>query len=82
MEAGGRERYVFGATERMQRLRREAFALARTSLPMLIVGEPGTGKSALAQQVIHPATGRDGPFVSVDTSAIPESLVAAEFFGP
>jgi two-component system nitrogen regulation response regulator GlnG len=77
-EAGG---YAWGGTAPMARLRRDAVTLARTSLPMLLVGETGTGKSALAERVIHPATGRRGPFVAVDLSALPESLVAAELFG-
>jgi DNA-binding NtrC family response regulator len=77
-EAGG---YTWGSSPAMARLRRDALALARTSLPMLILGEPGTGKSALAERVVHPATGRKGPFVAVDLASIPESLAAAELFG-
>jgi len=77
-EAGG---YTWGESAAMARLRRDATALARTSLPMLILGEPGTGKSALAERVVHPATNRKGPFVAVDLSSIPESLAAAELFG-
>ena len=77
-EAGG---YFWGRSTEMARLRRDALALARTSLPMLLLGETGTGKSALAERVIHPATGRKGPFVAVDLSAIPPTLVAAELFG-
>lgn len=77
-EAGG---YAFGSSLAMARLRRDALALARTSLPMLVLGEPGTGKSALAERVVHPATGRRGPFVAVDLASIPESLAAAELFG-
>lgn len=77
-EAGG---YHWGRSAAMARVRRDALALARTSLPMLVLGETGTGKSALAERVIHPATGRAGPFVSVDLSAIPETLVASELFG-
>jgi len=73
--------YAWGTTPAMARLRRDATTLARTSLPMLLVGETGTGKSALAERVIHPATQRRGPFVAVDLSALPESLVAAELFG-
>ena len=76
--AGG---YAWGSSRAMARLRKDATTLARTSLPMLLLGETGTGKSALAEHVIHPASGRDGPFVAVDLSAIPESLVAAELFG-
>ncbi|MSP62694.1 MAG: sigma-54-dependent Fis family transcriptional regulator [Myxococcales bacterium] len=77
-EAGG---YRFGRTPAMARLRRDALTLARTSLPMLLLGETGTGKSALAERVVHPATGRPGQFVSVDLAAIPPTLVAAELFG-
>ena len=76
--AGG---YAWGTSRAMARLRKDATTLARTSLPMLLLGETGTGKSALAEHVIHPASGREGAFVAVDSSAIPESLVAAELFG-
>ena len=76
--AGG---YVWGTSKAMARLRQDATTLAPTSLPMLVLGETGTGKSALAEHVIHPASGRDGPFVAVDLSAIPPQLVAAELFG-
>ncbi|MEM9189147.1 MAG: sigma 54-interacting transcriptional regulator [Myxococcota bacterium] len=76
--AGG---YVFGRSKGMARLRQDATTLARTSLPVLIVGETGTGKSALAEHVIHPASGRNGPFRAVDLSAIPSQLLAAELFG-
>jgi len=77
-EAGG---YAWGASAAMARLRRDAQVLARTSLPVLLLGETGTGKTALAERVIHPATGRRGPFVAVDLAAIPSQLVAAELFG-
>ena len=73
--------YLWGRATEMARLRRDALALARTSLPILLLGETGTGKSALAERVIHPATGRKGPFVAIDLSAIPATLVAAELFG-
>lgn len=76
--AGG---YAWGTSRAMARLRQDATTLARTSLPVLVLGEPGTGKSALAEHVIHPASGRSGPFVAVDLSAIPAQLVAAELFG-
>jgi DNA-binding NtrC family response regulator len=65
----------------MARLRRDVTALARTSLPILVLGEPGTGKSALAERVLHPLTRRKGPFVAVDLASIPETLVASELFG-
>ncbi|HEX3867633.1 MAG TPA: sigma 54-interacting transcriptional regulator, partial [Gemmatimonadaceae bacterium] len=73
--------YLWGRSTEMARLRRDAVALARTSLPILLLGETGSGKSALAERVIHRATTRKGPFVAVDLSAIPQTLVAAELFG-
>ncbi len=77
-EAGG---YTWGSSPAMARLRRDVTALARTSLPILVLGEPGTGKSALAERVLHPLTRRKGPFVAVDLASIPETLVASELFG-
>lgn len=73
--------YLWGRSTAMARVRREALALARTSLPILLLGETGTGKSALAERVLHPATGRKGAFVAADLAALPPTLVAAELFG-
>lgn len=73
--------YEWGKGTAMSKLKREATVLARTSLPLLILGETGAGKSALAEQVIHPASGRKGPFLTVDLSTLPSNLVAAELFG-
>jgi DNA-binding NtrC family response regulator len=73
--------YRWGRSPAMARVRRDATTLARTSLPMLLLGETGTGKTALAERVIHPATGRKGAFIAVDLSAVPPTLAAAELFG-
>jgi two-component system nitrogen regulation response regulator GlnG len=77
-EAGG---YTWGRSPAMAKLRRDVTTLARTSLPMLILGETGTGKSALAERVLHPATRRKGPFVAIDLASIPDTIAASELFG-
>jgi DNA-binding NtrC family response regulator len=77
-EAG---QYAWGKSPAMARLRRDVQVLARTSLPILLLGESGTGKSALAERVIHPASRRKGAFLAVDLAALPPTLVAAELFG-
>jgi DNA-binding NtrC family response regulator len=72
--------FYFGATRAMAQLRQQVTALAPTSLPMLLLGETGTGKSALAE-LVHQLSSRRGPFVPVDLAALPADLVAAELFG-
>ncbi|MCC7254131.1 sigma-54-dependent Fis family transcriptional regulator [Hyphomicrobium sp.] len=55
--------------------------LADRRLPILLQGETGTGKEEFAR-AIHNAGSRSlGPFVAIDCSSIPESLVESELFG-
>ena len=54
---------------------------ARNRLPVLIVGEPGTGKETLAQ-AIHTASLRaKGPLLTLDCKAVPANIVDSELFG-
>ena len=75
------EAFFWGTADVMARLRQRAEILARGDRPILVLGETGTGKTLLAERVIHPATRRKGRFCSVDLSAIPDTLVASELFG-
>ena len=53
----------------------------RRGIPIVILGETGTGKEVLAR-AIHADSGRGSkPFVAVDCASIPESLIEAELFG-
>ncbi|HEX7668641.1 MAG TPA: FHA domain-containing protein, partial [Polyangiaceae bacterium] len=54
--------------------------LAKTSVPILVLGETGTGKEVMARAV-HAVSGRAGKFVGVNSAAIPESLLESELFG-
>ncbi|MBN2360910.1 MAG: sigma-54-dependent Fis family transcriptional regulator [Deltaproteobacteria bacterium] len=71
----------WGQSPAMAALRRDLDALARSPVPVLLQGETGTGKSYLAEQVIHPRSGQKGPFVVTDLAAVPQSLLAAHLFG-
>ncbi len=50
-------------------------------IPILILGETGTGKELLAQAVHNESARRHQPFVAVDCASLPESLIEAELFG-
>jgi DNA-binding NtrC family response regulator len=53
---------------------------ARSTLPILMIGETGTGKERVAQAAHH-ISGRTGPCLAVNCAALPETLAEAELFG-
>lgn len=55
--------------------------IAPYSAYVLITGESGTGKEMLANLIHRCSNSSEGPFVSVNCAAIPDSLSESEFFG-
>ncbi|WP_018308893.1 sigma 54-interacting transcriptional regulator [Cupriavidus sp. UYPR2.512] len=55
--------------------------LARVEVPVLIVGETGTGKELAARSLHYAGRRGDRPFVPVDCGALPETLFESELFG-
>jgi len=55
-------------------------ALAASDVPIILLGETGTGKERLAR-AIHDLSGRSGALQAINCSAIPEGLAEAELFG-
>lgn len=56
-------------------------SISDTNFPVLLTGPSGTGKDVLAQTLHRMSPRRAGPFVSVNCSALSESLVESELFG-
>jgi transcriptional regulator with GAF, ATPase, and Fis domain len=82
-ESGGvvRLRSMVGNSQPMLRIYSLARMVATHDATVLITGESGTGKDLIAQE-IHLISGRrNQPFVVVNCSAIPETLLEAELFG-
>jgi two-component system response regulator AtoC len=77
---GGGRRYRFTSPS-MRMVEHLVARVAPTTSTVLIVGESGTGKGVTAREVHELSTRRDGPFIPVNCSAIPETLLESEFFG-
>ena len=72
---------LIGASPAMQQVKRLGERAAKSSIPILVLGESGVGKEVIARAV-HGASDRSGkPFVAVNCGALPENLVESILFG-
>ncbi len=72
---------IIGQSDAMQEAKERARKIARTTSPVLIYGETGTGKELFAHAIHAESRRRDHPFIRVNCATIPENLLESELFG-
>ncbi|MEM9531601.1 MAG: nitrogen regulation protein NR(I) [Pseudomonadota bacterium] len=72
---------VIGDSPAMQQVFRQIGRLSRSHLSVLITGETGTGKELIAAALHRLGPRANGPFVAMNTAAVPSELLESELFG-
>jgi DNA-binding NtrC family response regulator len=72
---------IVGISPGMRQVFRFMTRVADRDATVLILGESGTGKELVARSIHQRSNRRAGPFIAVNCSAIPSTLVESEFFG-
>lgn len=73
--------HIVGQHKEIIHTKQIAKKLAKTELTILIQGESGTGKELFASSIHNTSPRKNGPFLAVNFSALPEDLVESELFG-
>lgn len=74
-------RRIVGSCDRMRQVVDLALSIARRPINTLILGPTGSGKEVIAKTIHFNSPRREGPFVAVNCTAIPDSLFESEMFG-
>ncbi|UMZ72770.1 sigma 54-interacting transcriptional regulator [Natranaerofaba carboxydovora] len=72
---------VISESEKMQEVKSFIYKAAKCTSTVLLLGESGTGKGLIAETIHICSSRNDKPFIKVNCSAIPESLLESELFG-
>src|SRR5258708_34896394 len=72
---------LFGTSPAMGEVRQKALKICRTNVPVLLLGDGGTGKEVLARWIHANSPFSSGEFVKVNCAEIPRSLLKSELFG-
>jgi two-component system, NtrC family, nitrogen regulation response regulator GlnG len=77
----GPSELLVGRCPAMQEVYKAIGRVAPQDVTVLILGESGTGKELVARAIYHHSRRASGPFLAINCSAIPETLLESELFG-
>jgi len=72
---------IVGKSRKMQKVFEFIENVAKTNTNVLVEGASGTGKELVARAIHHNSARKNGPFIAINCSAIPENLLESELFG-
>ena len=72
---------LIGASAAMQKLYHTIQAVADSNTTVVLRGESGTGKELIAKAIVQSGDRADQPYIALNCSALPESLIESELFG-
>ena len=72
---------IIGNSSRIRQIFKIISEVAPTNATVLITGESGTGKELVARAIHQRSNRRDGPFVTLNCGALPDTLLESELFG-
>lgn len=72
---------LYGSSPIMQKLYEMIERVSPTEVPVMLIGESGSGKELAAQSIHKLSQRKNGPFTAINCGAIPANLIEAELFG-
>jgi DNA-binding NtrC family response regulator len=80
-KGGGEGPEILGRSAPVEKLRGLIARAAPSDVPILVLGENGSGKELVARAIHGGSPRRDGPFVPMNCAAVPAELIESELFG-
>ncbi len=77
----GNENYIIGSSKEFANIVKQIDLVAPTNYSVIIYGESGSGKEAIAQQIHYKSKRASKPFVAIDCGALSKELAGSELFG-
>jgi DNA-binding NtrC family response regulator len=72
---------LIGGSPAMQKIYQAILAVADSTTSLILRGESGTGKELIAQAIVQSGSRADKPYICLNCSALPETLIESELFG-